>query len=483
MKTIFFRILVILISPVALSQQVHESIWFATADDHLSPASVATLDKICSLARENDLLRVEISGNTDNVGSTSFNEKLAARRVKSAADYLAQCGVSLELFSTEAFGERKPFADNKEAEGRLQNRRVDLVVSYRPKASAEEGNISDLYSQLATTPNEFCIDPTRDTVLMGREAGVIEIKANSFDLNADNGDNCVRILFRENFTYSSMLRNNLSTLSNGKILESDGMVDIAAFDWKGRPLKLKQGKEMVILVPTEKKLDNILFFDGQHGPNGNLNWNPIANPLANLSGLDSKNLKDCITSFESRTGCARCGIFCRIGRIDKGIKAWTDAQQKQDNKTFRNCQKRFRGRNRRTRDNFPGCANVDSLFQLYGVNTIAALNDTLRKVKLKEIENALENGTANLDELGYYAFSKSSLGLANCDRFSDYSKSRLTTMKFDQARGRDTDIKVAFENEKVIIPVNGEENGKATLANVPRGKKVWVIALKIVGGV
>ncbi|MGV3631628.1 MAG: OmpA family protein [Bacteroidota bacterium] len=483
MKTILLRVLFVLVSLESFSQQAEESIWFATADDHLSLVSMRSLEKITALTRTHDVLKIEVSGNTDNVGSTAFNEKLAGRRVQSATAYLISQGVPAALIATQAFGELKPRTTNKHAEGRRQNRRVDIVVTYREKQAAQQkGDIRDLYRQLATQPNEFCINPKRDTVLRGRDGGIIEIKANSFQLKADNGDNCVTILLRENFSYSSMLLDNLTTMSNGKILESDGMVDVAVYDWKGRPLGLNQGKDMVILVPTEQKLEDIQFFDGQHGPDGSLNWNPIENLFANQLNFKGDGLDDCIRSYERRNGCRRCRFFCRLGRLGKGIKGISDVKQRQDNKDFRRCQKRFK--RKRPRDRFgDNCRSIDELLKQYGVSNLADLNDTLRKVKLKEFENAVKSGEkVTVNDLNYYAFSKSSLGLANCDRFSKYDPKLLTTLVFDQDRGSDMDIKVAFEKEKIIIPANGDQGGRAALTNVPKGQKVWVIAFKVIGG-
>jgi OOP family OmpA-OmpF porin len=67
-------------------------------------------------------------GHTDSVGTDAYNEKLAVRRAESVKAYLLSKGLDSNRVYTEGKGEKQPVADNKTAEGRAKNRRVEIEV-------------------------------------------------------------------------------------------------------------------------------------------------------------------------------------------------------------------------------------------------------------------------------------------------------------------------------------------------------------------
>lgn len=77
---------------------------------------------------QNPDVRVEIQGYTDNIGSEEYNMKLGQRRAQTVKDYLVARGISADRLSVRSFGESQPIADNKTAEGRSINRRVEFKV-------------------------------------------------------------------------------------------------------------------------------------------------------------------------------------------------------------------------------------------------------------------------------------------------------------------------------------------------------------------
>ncbi|MCG3189294.1 MAG: Outer membrane porin F [Burkholderiaceae bacterium] len=73
-------------------------------------------------------------GHTDNVGSDSYNQKLSVARAESVKAYLVSKGIEKNRVYTEGKGKKQPVADNKTAEGRAKNRRVEIeVVGTRTK--------------------------------------------------------------------------------------------------------------------------------------------------------------------------------------------------------------------------------------------------------------------------------------------------------------------------------------------------------------
>ncbi|MFU1479056.1 OmpA family protein [Roseovarius sp. C7] len=71
---------------------------------------------------------VQVVGHTDNTGSAAHNQDLSERRANSVADVLMNGGVSFSRIQTFGRGEDQPLASNLTAEGRAQNRRVEIVI-------------------------------------------------------------------------------------------------------------------------------------------------------------------------------------------------------------------------------------------------------------------------------------------------------------------------------------------------------------------
>ncbi len=69
-----------------------------------------------------------IVGHTDSTGSASYNQKLSEKRASAVADTLQRLGVSPEQISVSGQGEAMPVAPNSSAEGRAQNRRVEVTI-------------------------------------------------------------------------------------------------------------------------------------------------------------------------------------------------------------------------------------------------------------------------------------------------------------------------------------------------------------------
>lgn len=71
---------------------------------------------------------VQIVGHTDNTGSAAHNQDLSARRANAVADVLLDNGIAFTRIRTFGRGEDQPVASNLTAEGRSQNRRVEIVI-------------------------------------------------------------------------------------------------------------------------------------------------------------------------------------------------------------------------------------------------------------------------------------------------------------------------------------------------------------------
>ena len=94
----------------------------------LKPEGKAKLDDLTSKVKDINLEVIIAVGHTDSVGSDAYNQKLSVRRSEAVKAYLVSKGIEKNRVYTEGKGEKQPVADNKTAEGRAKNRRVEIEV-------------------------------------------------------------------------------------------------------------------------------------------------------------------------------------------------------------------------------------------------------------------------------------------------------------------------------------------------------------------
>jgi outer membrane protein OmpA-like peptidoglycan-associated protein len=102
---------------------------FDTGKSTLRPVAREKLAKISGIILAYPDLRLAIEGNTDSVGTDAMNQQLSEQRADSVRDYLAKENIPSASMTSQGFGKTQPVASNDTAEGRQQNRRVELVVS------------------------------------------------------------------------------------------------------------------------------------------------------------------------------------------------------------------------------------------------------------------------------------------------------------------------------------------------------------------
>ena len=86
------------------------------------------LDELVAKAKEIKLEVIIAVGHTDSIGTDAYNQKLSVRRAEAVKAYLVSKGIEKNRVYTEGKGEKQPVADNKTAEGRAKNRRVEIEV-------------------------------------------------------------------------------------------------------------------------------------------------------------------------------------------------------------------------------------------------------------------------------------------------------------------------------------------------------------------
>lgn len=274
---IFWFIICLFSSVHAQQHEIKETVYFDFNSSKLNAKSEKTLEDLASTLRGRNILNVTIHGHTDQIGSDEFNQKLSEQRTFVVEQFLKSHGINNNVITNSAFGKKQLLSTALEENERLKNRRVEIVVTYDnsiiPFCNTRDdpSKIQDLFLLLQKTFEEFCIDPSSDTTLKCNEGTLLYFKANSFKLMPYNDGHCITIKIVEAYSFSDMLRENLSTTSNGELLETQGMIRAEAYDFKGVALELSRGSDYVIFAPVSENNPKMKIFDGERDETS-INW-------------------------------------------------------------------------------------------------------------------------------------------------------------------------------------------------------------------
>ncbi len=105
-----------------------QDLLFATDSASVRPDLRADLSTVSSSLLKYPNSRIEVIGHTDNTGSAAYNQDLSQRRAVAVASVLRENGVPGNRIAAYGRGEDQPIASNLTAEGRAQNRRVEIII-------------------------------------------------------------------------------------------------------------------------------------------------------------------------------------------------------------------------------------------------------------------------------------------------------------------------------------------------------------------
>ncbi|MCB9569246.1 MAG: OmpA family protein [Myxococcales bacterium] len=106
--------------------KLSDKIYFKFDKWDIDPVSYKVLDEVMDTLNAAPTIKVWVDGHTDSKGSNKYNKKLSQKRVDAVAKYLIDKGIGADRLEPRGFGEEVPIADNKTAEGRAENRRVEF---------------------------------------------------------------------------------------------------------------------------------------------------------------------------------------------------------------------------------------------------------------------------------------------------------------------------------------------------------------------
>ena len=127
----------------AIKVTFDSGILFDFNKSNLSAVAKQELDKFALQMADMPETDITVLGHTDNIGSAEANQKVSDQRALAVSNYLKKKGINGDRIIAEGHSYNDPVADNATAEGRAQNRRVEIFISANENMikAAEEGNL------------------------------------------------------------------------------------------------------------------------------------------------------------------------------------------------------------------------------------------------------------------------------------------------------------------------------------------------------
>jgi outer membrane protein OmpA-like peptidoglycan-associated protein len=108
--------------------ETKEKVLFDFDKADLKPAGQQIVAEVVKDMKENPQLRAHLIGHADSTGSDQYNMGLSKRRAEATRNAMVKQGIPAAYITTDWKGEKEPIASNDTAEGRAQNRRVEIIL-------------------------------------------------------------------------------------------------------------------------------------------------------------------------------------------------------------------------------------------------------------------------------------------------------------------------------------------------------------------
>lgn len=127
-------------------------------------------------------------------------------------------------------------------------------------------------SPIDLLPSEFFSWAGQDTAMLSREGVLISIPNNAFLLNGQPYTDQAIVQWQEALDGTSIVKSGLSTTSDGRLLETQGMFSFSATTPEGKQLTINPKVGIYVQVPVDEYKEGMMLFDGQKDKNGMINW-------------------------------------------------------------------------------------------------------------------------------------------------------------------------------------------------------------------
>lgn len=104
------------------------NITFATNSPNINSSFYPVLNSVALVLKEYEKTLIQVAGYTDSTGTAEYNQTLSERRAASVGNYLQAQAITAVRVQTFGMGQSNPIASNNTAQGRQQNRRVEMIL-------------------------------------------------------------------------------------------------------------------------------------------------------------------------------------------------------------------------------------------------------------------------------------------------------------------------------------------------------------------
>lgn len=391
-----------------------------------------------------------------------------------------------------------------------------IVTAILPGCSADKSATAS--SEKISFPTvEYTIAAHSDTTIFGRQGTRIFIEKETFQYTDETPvTDSIKILLKEFYEKSDIALADLSTLSDGKLLETAGMINICATS-QGKEIQIKPDKRIVVHFPRLKdnyNQMNLFFADENASDSLVSNWEidtvSLVKTSMNLSmwgyywpDYDDSTEFVYIPKKFVDTGYYWNPVDLYVNAFNFSKNAIEEASQKGIEMEFK-IDKNGKVRNPFLKDMAsektkreiltflnnlpefnPGKDKYGNIIERRGILRVSegkiiplytsreeylkSFNRKYAKFEKQPIKNM------NEAELNYYIFSVAKLGWINCDRFIESQKTidYIVNVPFE----KDITIKMVFKDMNGVIMANTTD-GKFVFSKVPQGEKVTIVGIK-----
>ena len=251
---------------------VSRAVYFNVDQYNLSPTAQRQLDSMIQTIKDKGECSVSIYGSTDIDGTAGYNQQLSERRARAVQDYLLAHDVQAVKCVSRGLGRKG------DELSKAENRRVDVELRFTYFTG-----VSDLFKSLSKDADQkFTIDPSSPNEIKCQNNTVINIPAGSLLLpNGEKPKGQVSLMVREAISTADILAQDLNSVSDGKMLETRGMVYINASS-DGQQLKVNSSSPISVKIPGSNATENDfkLFYGARHGDQA-MNWKVVADKSFN----------------------------------------------------------------------------------------------------------------------------------------------------------------------------------------------------------
>lgn len=363
------------------------------------------------------------------------------------------------------------------------------VVSSSDDLAENRKLLLDFYIKNNKKPQFFLINNTKDTTIVCAEKTRIKIEANSFTFvkTGKNAGGKIKISVKEYYNISDIILGRLSTTSNGKLLETGGMLDISATSIEE---KCELKKEIQIEFPRKKEKEGMQLFTGKW-KNNEINWNLVANSVdlnQTFTKVDEMPVypggfpamykfvgRSIVLPDETING----KVFARFVvnkegnvtdiKITKGLgKAVDAAVIKGLEKLAKFTPGKVNGVAVNTTYSLPVTIKQDGIEDGQNVST--------PQKYLKPIYDDKTLKNADFESIGYYLLRSSKLGTINCDRFLNYDESPKIDFVINLKNDAETSLNIVFHRFKSVMRRSSYDQN--IFKAIPSGEKITIVAFK-----